>query len=681
VTQDDATVGTLSREGHNPFVGPRSLGRGDPIYGRTREIGDLANLLVAERIVLLYSPSGAGKTSLLEAGLSPELARRDFHVFPTIRVGFEPPDITGRDARNRYVLSVLTSVEEGRPAETRIAASELATITLDEYFDRLVADTPEGRDPCFVFDQFEELFTLDPTDHAAKADFLTELGIALRDRGRWSLFSMREDLIAQLDPYLALVPNRFAIRYRLDLLGPDAATVAIRRTAADAGVDFTQEAAALLIDDLRRVQVQRAGVTTFEAGPSIEAVQLQVACRQLWETLDRAATEIRADDVAALGSVDNALGDFYASQVHGVAQRTGANEREIRTWFDEALITENGFRTQVLRGPQTNGAAVVRELENAHLIRTERRRGTEWYELAHDRLIEPVRANNVTWGQHALGSLQREAQDWERRGRPATLLMTGPRLAEAEEWAQQHASEMLPVDRDFLHAGRAEQRRSDLERRATRWKLIAATTISALALAALALVGLLFFSARDGEQEARARERETERVSALAVDCAGGDNAACDGLFRTGTNEDLARTCGNSVEQPIPGGTCEEHATREAQKLRDGCADGNFADCDELFLSSEFESEAEEFGATCGGRTGAEGAGTCAETNGGENPLPSTFGDDPAFDELWSRCEAGDGTACDDLFLQSPSGSDYEEFGFTCGGRSDGSQETCVDVV
>ena len=73
--------------------------------------------------------------------------------------------------------------------------------------------------------------------------------------------------------------------------------------------------------------------------------------------------------------------------------------------------------------------------------------------------------------------------------------MTGPRLAEAEGWARQHASEMVPVDRDFLDAGRAEQRRIDLEQRATRLKLVAMTTVSALALVALALVVLFFVSA------------------------------------------------------------------------------------------------------------------------------------------------------------------------------------------
>ena len=112
-------------------------------------------------------------------------------------------------------------------------------ITLDDYLDRSSRSRPRGHDPCLVFDQFEELFTLDPTDSRPKAAFLTELGVALRDRGRWALFAMREDFIAQLDPYLALVPE--ALR---DPLPPRPARARTRRRrdpapAADAGVDFT----------------------------------------------------------------------------------------------------------------------------------------------------------------------------------------------------------------------------------------------------------------------------------------------------------------------------------------------------------------------------------------------------------------------------------------------------------
>ena len=79
------TTDTPPRVG-NPYVGPTSFGLGDPLYGRDREREDLLDLLVAERIVLLYSPSGAGKTSLIQAALTPALWEAGFQVLPVIRV-------------------------------------------------------------------------------------------------------------------------------------------------------------------------------------------------------------------------------------------------------------------------------------------------------------------------------------------------------------------------------------------------------------------------------------------------------------------------------------------------------------------------------------------------------------------------------------------------------------------
>jgi MoxR-like ATPase len=69
----------------NPYVGPRAFTRGETIYGRDRELQRLLHLLIAERIIALYSPSGAGKTSLIQAGLLPHLEQEDFVVLPVTR--------------------------------------------------------------------------------------------------------------------------------------------------------------------------------------------------------------------------------------------------------------------------------------------------------------------------------------------------------------------------------------------------------------------------------------------------------------------------------------------------------------------------------------------------------------------------------------------------------------------
>lgn len=48
---------------------------------------------------------------------------------------------------------------------------------------------------------------------------------------------------------------------------------------------------------------------------------------------------------------------------------------------------------------------------------------------------------------------------------------------------------------------------------------------------------------------------------------------------------------------------------------------------------------------------------------------PYTYGDDTGFDALWDACEAGSGAACDELYFESPFGSEYEAYGYTCGNR------------
>ena len=283
MTNSGLAVGEAGPHPPNPYPGPRSFHYGERIYGRDREIDQLADVLVAERIVLFYSPSGAGKTSLLEAGLRPRLEQRDFKVLPTVRVGYvAPPALNGAAVRNRYLLSTLLSLEEDRPPDQQLGISELLDIELNDYLAGLDHDQ---LDPCILFDQFEELFTLDPTDQEQKMEFLHTVGVALRDRGRWALFSMREDFIAQLDPYLHVVPTRFNTRYRLDLLGASAAEAAIRQPAEEAGVRFSAAAADRLVDDLRRVRVKRGAAVTEELGPYVEPVQLQVVCRQLWSSV------------------------------------------------------------------------------------------------------------------------------------------------------------------------------------------------------------------------------------------------------------------------------------------------------------------------------------------------------------------------------------------------------------
>ncbi len=69
------------------------------------------------------------------------------------------------------------------------------------------------------------------------------------------------------------------------------------------------------------------------------------------------------------------------------------------------------------------------------------------------------------------------------------------------------------------------------------------------------------------------------------------------------------------------------------------------------------------------GSTEVGSAKTVPVVNAGfDDDGPQNYGDDPALDDLYDDCESGDLVACDDLYFQAPLGSEYEEFGSTCGG-------------
>jgi WD40 repeat protein len=494
-----------------PYVGPRAIPAGRKLYGRDVDIQDLLDLLIPERVVLFYSPSGAGKTSLIQAGLIPELESKHLIVRGPIRVNLASdllPEVgssvsAGADARmggavdgepvgdvdpgapradggphdgatvrypNRYVLSTLLSLDERLPAHRRRSPEELARLDLVTYLNETAPADEPRRPEVLLFDQFEEIITLDPIDTESKEELFRQVGEALDDPWRWALFSMREDYIAELDPYLSLLPTRLRTRFRLDLLEKEAALEAIQGPAADANYTFTDEAARQLVDDLSRVRVSRpGGEARYVEGRYVEPVQLQVVCLRIWQQ-PRSGTVIETSDVASLGSVDRALGDYYAECVEQVAGETGVSERAIRAWVEEKLITPNGLRFQVIEG--TDGTlgmdnAVLAGLTAVHLLRRDEHRGIRWYELAHDRLVQPLQESNAAWRADHLSLLEREADVWARHGRADHLLVSGAALEEMEQWADEHPHLLGEVEHAFLAECRQmrdeEVRRAELE--------------------------------------------------------------------------------------------------------------------------------------------------------------------------------------------------------------------------
>ncbi len=498
----------------NPYVGPRAFKTGEKLYGRDRETAELLDLIIAERIVLLYSPSGAGKSSLLNASLLPELEKQGFVVLPPMRVNQEPPPAAVLDDTfNRYVFSAMASLEDAVDSKERFSDNELATLRFAAYIEkyrqraqRLNPDLDDRAPFVLLFDQMEEILTLNPTDRDAKQEFFSQIGECLRDRGIYALFALREDYVAGLDPYLRPVPTRLSSRYRLDLLSAEAAIQAIREPAAALGVEFELDAARKLTGELRLVRIQQAdGATVEQPGLYVEPVQLQVVCRRLWTQIPAGNQQITSTDVANSGDIDTALSAYYATQVAIAASETDTSERAIREWVNNRLITVQGLRGQVQMAPEASEGLkndTIWFLERLRIIRAEKRGGITWFELAHDRLIEPVRNDNEHWFIRNLNLLQRQADLWNQQGRPDGLLLTGLEYITADQWANAHHEELLDFERDFhtacqkAHAAEVRERRGNT---IIRWLFTTSVFISIIAV-------YFFYRATVAENLATARE-------------------------------------------------------------------------------------------------------------------------------------------------------------------------------
>jgi WD40 repeat protein len=123
---------------------------------------------------------------------------------------------------------------------------------------------------------------------------------------------------------------------------------------------------------------------------------------------------------------------------------------------------------------------------NTHLVRAEQRAGAVWYELAHDRLIEPLRTNNTAWRDAHFNKVQKRASIWEAEGHPKGLLLLGEDLVEAQRWAAEQGV-ATEIEKQFLDASaeaQAARQRERLQTQLVGWAAIVATIFFLIAAVA-----------------------------------------------------------------------------------------------------------------------------------------------------------------------------------------------------
>ena len=194
-----------------PYVGLQPFTEEDRAYffGREREIRFVGANLYAAKLTVLYGESGVGKSSVLMAGVVPELRaeaahrRRDLSRLAAARCAVDPQ---GRVAHaGDEAAGKPLGLDAGTPLDDLLAAAGKAI----------------GGTTLVLMDQFEEYFLYYPAGGAGD-EFDAELARAVnrRDVNAGFVLSIREDSLSKLDRFRARIPTVLANPLRIRHLRP-----------------------------------------------------------------------------------------------------------------------------------------------------------------------------------------------------------------------------------------------------------------------------------------------------------------------------------------------------------------------------------------------------------------------------------------------------------------------------
>lgn len=457
-------------------------------FGRTRAISDVLEALrrqaeAGRPFVMVLGMSGGGKSSLVQAGVVPMLMQpgvvaRSAWRFALLRpgdgdgpleslaaamcapaalpelvaLGHTPRELAGlfRDSPASAVVVASAALRRAHAGPNALPAAG------DEGGTRLV----------LVVDQFEELFSR-PTGHEAERRvFVRALAALVETRQVWVIASMRSDFFHRAEEIPELVAlKEGAGQYHLP--PPTAAELGqmVRHPAWAAGLSFeidgtTRERLDDLLKDravaspgslplleflLEELYLRRTpeGVLTHEAYHTLGGLEGAVASRAEAEfnALVPEQRETLPEVFASLVQVSDAQG---VEPVRRLAPLSAFADRPRAAQLVDAFVQARLFVAD--RSPE--GEPVVT--------------------LAHEALLHhwPRLSVWVMENREDLRTRRRLAEgaaEWVRLGREADALYGGAHLAAAEDWASRRATDLTPLEREFLQSSIALREREAAE--------------------------------------------------------------------------------------------------------------------------------------------------------------------------------------------------------------------------
>jgi WD40 repeat protein len=415
------------------------------------------------RLLVLLGASGAGKSSLLRAGVLPRLRRagREWLVLPVLRPQARPLESLAQalalalqrpEAWRELFQQLLTTKEV--PALSCLVAGWAADL-------RVAAGSPEAQ-LLLSIDQAEELFTV--AEAAERERFVAVLAAVLQPPlPLQAVMTIRADAMGSLQAQSELVNSLDTLplgplsleRYREIIEGP--ARVAglrvepafVERAIHDTG---TKDALPLLAFALRRLheQVGSEGVLSLSAyqalgDPAAGHSPLENAVKQ---AADQVLQTQRPDEESL-----KALREAFVPAMVRVSEQ-GSYARRAATWdsLPEAArpLLEALVAARLLVKRQSEGQPSTAEVAHEALLRVwPLLRG--WLDESRDFLLGSQQ-------------LEQDLGQWlaaSTADKPRALL-SGLKLAKGQAWLAERAHQLRPELRDFI---RASQHRAVCRRR------------------------------------------------------------------------------------------------------------------------------------------------------------------------------------------------------------------------
>ena len=451
-------------------------------FGRDRETRTLLADVLVSRLVVLFAPTGTGKTSLINAGVRPQLEELGYRTY-FVRVSKDPTRSIREELQRDAVLP---------PLPTRALAYQLGWVAR------------KLRKPIVVFlDQFEEFFIYQlEHDRPAAEKFMSEVVKARENKKVHLVFSMREEFFVDMDVFRDRIPTIFHndSNLRLRWFEHEQARAAIVGPATVAGYEIDPALADRLVLDL------------VENG-RVEPAQLQIVCHTLWAKSGGQPDMQRYRELGGGDGVANVARRILDLRLEEEFSSLKTREQfELLVELLPLLRSRRGtkYLTDVeqlereLGKPQELVVSVLKKLKTSGIVRIYGR-DDDLVELTHDYLVDrldelrarasviwPKRVLTEAMARHAeLGAFTTPTEDLEqvleracdefaereRRRRRSTRRQAGPEAFESSSDLRLSRNEMDFLFRFALYRGLHPRRTFDAaaEQGVPVWGVLAAT--------------------------------------------------------------------------------------------------------------------------------------------------------------------------------------------------------------